>query len=87
MARSRKNASITDKQKYAARLGHRRLRRKVKVQLSQNKWETFPVLDEMINPYDICDYWWKIEPTDVHNKLWWVDKKAKIINGIVYIPK
>lgn len=87
MARSRKKAIIKHKCGYYQTYGHRALRRKVKIQISQENWEIFPILNEIMNKWNVSDWYFRIDPTDVRNKTWWVTENSKIVNGKVYIPK
>lgn len=87
MSRSRKKAFVKKGSTYFRRKSHAKLRRKVKVLISQEKWETMPKLAEMELGWNIIDWRWATNPTDVREQKWWVDNTAKIINGQVYISK
>lgn len=72
MARSiKKNNYLTSSgsssRKYFKKLTHKRLRRKVKIQLSQDDWETMPHRYEMVDPWDIDDWIWYQDDNETRN--------------------
>lgn len=94
MARSRKKAFVKAKDRDFQKYGHSALRRKVRMKLSQNDWETMPVMDEMVNSwtvidivYDLADWVDRLDRDSDARTKYITDYNMKKINGNWMIPK